>query len=174
VTTLVLLLIALALSIAIPTNTITNHTGSMPQGKYLLFGPTVKVGDFAIACLSAEAAHTFKEIGSTLESGYCPGGVESILKVVVAIPGDHYAVTDAGIVVNGRLLDHSRPIVLAGRTRLPRPAPGIVPPGEAMFWSPVSTALDSRYVGPLVVRNAAIALDGISAVDAQRLLPEFH
>lgn len=173
---------ALALSVAgtaaayaIAGHVITNRTPSMPLAKYLALPPIgLHVGSFATACIPPDKAHAFLALGATLERGDCPGGFATILKVIVALPGQEFAVTDRGILIDGHLLHASKPYHSVNGHQLPRPLPQRVPAGSAILWSPVSTALDSRYLGPLTVRNLVVPLAAFDPQTQTRLTPSLH
>jgi conjugative transfer signal peptidase TraF len=161
-----------AAAYALANRVITNHTPSMPLAKYLALPPIgLHVGSFATACVPPDKARAFVALGATLEHGDCPGGFATILKVVVALPGQEFAVSDRGIVIDGRLLASSKPYHSVNGHRLPRPLPQRVPAGSAILWSPVSTALDSRYLGPLAVRDVAFPMATFDAATRSRLTP---
>ena len=78
-----------------------NLSPSMPIGIYrqlnihsLQRGMTVSV------CLPKRVAQTGLRRGF-IGRGHCPGGVEPVVKKLIAIPGDHLVVTHQGITVNG-------------------------------------------------------------------------
>src|ERR1019366_407707 len=76
-----------------------------------------------------------------------PQGVAAIIKVIVAEPEETVGVHACGIVVDGRLLENSRPYPLAPhdqRGRIDRRLGA----GEAYLWSPHPRSDDSRYWGP--------------------------
>ena len=157
---------------AVAGNVVTNRTPSMPLAKYLALPPIgLHVGGFATACIPPEKARVFLALGATLEHGDCPGGFATILKVVVALPGQTFAVSDRGIIIDGHLLASSKPYRAVKGHVLPRPLPQRVPIGSAVLWSPVPTALDSRYLGPLVVRSAAVPMAAFDAATRSRLTP---
>ena len=87
--------------------------------------------------------------------GGCPNGAAPFLKTVAAVAGDLVVVGDAGVMVNGVMLPHSRPAlqsfsdpsiklpVLRGRFQL----------SKGQFWAYGSGdsehSFDSRYFGPV-------------------------
>jgi conjugative transfer signal peptidase TraF len=161
-----------AAAYAVAGRVITNHTPSMPLAKYLALPPiALRVGSFATACIPPDKARAFVALGATLEHGDCPGGFATILKVIVALPGQEFAVSDRGILIDGRLLNASKPYHSVNGHQLPRPLAQRVPVGSAILWSPVSTALDSRYLGPLAVRDVAFPMTSFDAATRTRLTP---
>ena len=133
-----------------------NHTASMPMGFYQVrrAAPAVTRGAVVVWCLPTSLVAEAKRRGY-LGGGSCPGGVESILKEVAAVPGDTVVVDPAGLAVNGRRLAGSRPLARDSRGRPVASVPHgryVVRPGEAWLWSPhTAHSFDSRYYGALPV-----------------------
>jgi conjugative transfer signal peptidase TraF len=130
-----------------------NTTASMPQGIYLIRpqgGQKPERGSLVVICPSANvlAVAIPREY---LRSGPCPGNVEPLLKKVAAVPGDMVAVSDSGIVVNGRALPNSLRVArdCQGRS-LPRIPEGRYTLAQGSLWlyAPVTRSYDSRYFGP--------------------------
>jgi type IV secretory pathway protease TraF len=154
---------------AIVSDSVVNETGSMPLGRYLQFPAwRLHVGDFATACLPPDEVRRARAAGAVLAHGRCPGDSVSLIKVVVGLPGDHFAVTPRGIEIDGTIIADSAPLA---SVNLPRPAPTTVPAGYAVLWSPVRVALDSRYLGPLPVKAVAYHIDPLDAATRERLTP---
>lgn len=138
-----------------------NLTASMPVGVWQVTGDKVfGRGDVVWACPPSTApireAHRFGYI----PAGFCESGMAPLLKPVVAIAGDHVAVTPEGVRVNGELIANSAPIPFdAGGRRLPRlrRIAYVVKPGQVWLVSSYNPAsFDSRYFGPV----AASLVDG--------------
>lgn len=142
-----------------------NHTGSMPLGLYRVSRapravasdvPVLTRGATVVWCLPLRLVGEARRRGY-LGGGACPGGVESILKEVAAVPGDTVVVSAAGMAVNGRALPYSRPLAHDSRGRPITAVPfGRYPvvPGEAWVWSPYTAlSFDSRYYGPLALSD---------------------
>lgn len=142
-----------------------NHTGSMPLGLYRVTraprdavsgAPVLTRGTPVVWCLPLRLVGEARHRGY-LGAGPCPGGVESILKEVAAIPGDTVLVDSAGMAVNGRRLPNSRPLPFDSRGRpigAVRAGTYPVRPGEAWVWSPYTPqSFDSRYYGALPLRD---------------------
>lgn len=162
-----------AAAYALAGHVVTNRTPSMPLAQYFAVPPlALHVGSFVTACVPPDKARTFATLGATLErGGDCPGGFATILKVVVAVPGQNFAVDDQGIHIDGHLLASSKPYHSVNGHPLPRPLAQRVSPGSAVLWSPVPTALDSRYLGPLTIRDVALPLSNFDAATRARLTP---
>ena len=73
-------------------------------------------------------------------------GSEALLKPVGAVAGDRYAITEAGIVVNGELVPDTRPLRAdnAGRS-MHWAGEGVLAANEVLLVSRWPTSLDSRY-----------------------------
>lgn len=128
-----------------------NLSASAPRGIYrLVTGPPTR-GAWVAACLSAEAAALGRARGYLLP-GPCPGGVEPVLKPVVAIGGDVVELGPEAVIVNGQRLPGS---ASAAVDSLGRPLPHavwgqhVVGPDELWLVSTrVANSWDSRYLGP--------------------------
>jgi conjugative transfer signal peptidase TraF len=143
-----------------------NHTASMPVGFYRVQRMQRARGDEPAQRISLTRGVTVvwclpeRLVGQARRRGYlvrgrCPGGVEPMLKTVVAIPGDSVVVDSAGMTVNGWRLPNSRPLTFDSRGRrltgIPR-GKYVVPPGQAWLWSPYhASSFDSRYYGAVPV-----------------------
>ena len=129
-----------------------NTTRSMPRGLYHSVGETVTRGAWVSVCLPAEIAR-FGVGRGYLGAGTCADGTEPVLKVVAAVAGDVVQVTGDGVVVNGELLAHSRPLERdrGGRLLVAYSAGArSLASGELWLHSPFEDrSWDSRYFGPI-------------------------
>ncbi len=132
-----------------------NTTDSMPIGIYVMRSDTIAPGRIVVACPPEAAARIGLENGY-LEHGSCTTGAAPVLKYVAATGGSHVAVTDSGILINGRLLDNSvaRRNDHRGRV-IPHVHIGTYRLGEDEVWlySPASWSWDSRYFGPISTKE---------------------
>lgn len=167
------------------------HTDSLPKGLYRVEpGGRLARGTTAMWCLPA-AWGRWARARHYLARGRCPGAVEPIGKVVLAMAGDTVAFDARGLRLNGRVLPHTAPILRDGRGQPLWPAPFgryVLPPGEVWLWSPYTErSFDSRYFGPLpasaliaIVRPMWIAWSDVScgeehsAIGAVLLAPLDH
>jgi conjugative transfer signal peptidase TraF len=78
-----------------------NLTPSVPRGLYLYVPGAVKRGELVQACLPHDLAMYARDRGILL-SGLCPSGVEPLVKILAAVPGDVITVSNDGLQVNGR------------------------------------------------------------------------
>jgi conjugative transfer signal peptidase TraF len=129
-----------------------NLSRSAPRGVYRAVAGTPTRGVWVAACVSPEAAALARARGY-LGRGPCTGGVQPVLKPVVAVAGDVVELAPEGVAVNGQRLPDSVPadVDTAGRV-LPHPARGryVVGPGELWLMSTrVPNSWDSRYLGPI-------------------------
>jgi conjugative transfer signal peptidase TraF len=146
-------LLWLAVSIADRAGVRINHTSSLPVGLWriaplrgqLARGVIVSFCPPEIAVLAAARAR------GVLGPGRCPGGVEPMLKPVVAISGDRVSLGADGVTVNGHPIPGSRRLGADGAG----PPIAAIPfgddiVGESAFWA-LSTdhprSFDSRYFG---------------------------
>jgi len=107
-----------------------------------------------LACLPVDVA-VFAKSRGYVPNGGCPGAPAPIGKVVLAMAGDSVEVTAEGLVLNGRPVRNTRPLVVdaAGRS-LRRFPDGTYVVGQDDVWlsSPYpKRSFDSRYFGPLPV-----------------------
>jgi len=137
-----------------------NHTPSLPVGLWRiapLSGPLAR-GAIVSFCPPATAILSVARARGILGPGRCPGGVEPILKPVVAIAGDRVSLGADSVTVNGRPIPGSRRLGAdgAGRPILAIPLGDDIV-GESAFWA-LSTdhpgSFDSRYFG--AARTAGI------------------
>ena len=134
---------------------VVNRTPSFPLGLYAPVAGRPIVGDLVTFCLPERVAR-FALGRGYVEPGPCASGTVPIIKRVVAVAGDSYAIGRTGVWAKGRLLVNSAPIPRDG-DGLPMPAlqaSGVVPTGAALLmsdYSPVS--FDGRYFGPVDQRG---------------------
>jgi conjugative transfer signal peptidase TraF len=145
------------------------HTESLPRGLYRLDRnqPIVR-GSIVLWCLDERHGRWARDWGY-LTRGRCPGDVEALGKVVLAVAGDMIDWQPDGVRLNGRLIPRTEPVLQdrAGR-RLDPVAYGryIVSPGTAWLYSPYSVrSLDSRYFGPQPVDQAVGVAKPVWIVD---------
>lgn len=87
-----------------------NDSASMPIGNYITF-PVLKpsVGNTYTICLSPnQKAHLAVMYKLGLRYGDCNNGYMSLLKKIVAVPGDTVSVTHTGITINDKLIANSQ------------------------------------------------------------------
>jgi conjugative transfer signal peptidase TraF len=129
-----------------------NHTHSFPVGVYRAVPKTPAVGDLVM--FDPPDAPLFR---MALERGYITSGgfrpYERMLKRLVAVAGDVVTIDDAGVMVNGRRLENSKPLAVDGADR-PLPVLRLhdyrLAPNEVLLmsdYSPIS--FDGRYFGPI-------------------------
>jgi len=118
----------------------------------------LKRGMLVAACAPAYAAKLGVQRGY-LAAGPCASGSELLLKSVAAVDGDLIDVRAGGVLVDGHLLPHSRPVARdrSGRRLKPWP-PGRYRLAEDQIWlyADNDRSWDSRYWGPSAI-SAAIA-----------------
>lgn len=134
-----------------------NLTGSLPIGLYVVTkGPPVR-GAVVLVCLPEAWAELARSRGYVPNGNSCPGGTMPVGKPVFALHGDTVALTEAGLVLNGRPVANTRPLALDRRGRpLPRLEAGTHVVGAGDLWivsrySPFS--FDSRYFGAVPLAN---------------------
>jgi conjugative transfer signal peptidase TraF len=89
-----------------------------------------------------------------LQTGDCPNGAKPFLKQLVGLPGDRVVVSDAGVVINGRALPDSAPLVraISMDIRLPQWRGVMVLPRDSYWMYGTGwprRSFDSRYWGAL-------------------------
>ncbi|MGH3711569.1 MAG: conjugative transfer signal peptidase TraF [Pseudonocardiaceae bacterium] len=133
-----------------------NVTDSMPLGIWRVErgGPLVR-GEPVWACPPSHPSVRFAAQVGYLKKGFCPGGVVPVLKPVVALPGDHIAVSSRGVAVNGHLIPATAPLPFSPGV-IPKAVEGegIVRPGQAWVVSTYNPrSYDSRYFGPVDIER---------------------
>jgi conjugative transfer signal peptidase TraF len=135
-----------------------NRSPSLPRGLYRLVRRPAHPAELVAVCLPPRLA-ALALARHYLPPGPCPGGVHPLGKVLLATTGHEVAVTPAGLVLDGRAVPRSRPLLRDGwgLPLAPYP-PGVyrVPPGSVWVFSPYHPlAWDSRYFGPLPAESIA-------------------
>jgi len=132
-----------------------NTSPSLPRGLYRqvpLNGRPLARGDLVLACPPLPAALLARARGY-LPPGPCPGEVEPLGKVVLAIAGDGVELGTEGVSVDGRLVPRSRPLARDGRGRPLQSLVGrryTLAAGEVWLFSPRHPrSFDSRVFGPV-------------------------
>lgn len=127
------------------------YSASVPLGIYHVDPRPVRRGDYAMICpppreVFVEALRHF-----WIAPGDCAGGTRHLIKVVVAVEGDHVLFREQGVFVNGRRVPNS-----GSRARdahgiaLPRPtvSEAVLGRDERVFMSLKSAdSFDARYFG---------------------------
>jgi len=137
-----------------------NLSDSIPIGLYR-FSPIgskdaskLKVGTIVLACLDRRWS-TYGVERRYLGRGSCPGNASPIGKPIVATAGAIVGVTGRGVVVNGKLLENTRPMPHdhAGRV-VEGIAPGDYVVERGYVWlvaNHIALSWDSRYFGPVPI-----------------------
>jgi conjugative transfer signal peptidase TraF len=130
-----------------------NISASVPLGFYRAVGRAATVGDYVIFCPPPQRAFELARGRGYIRAGLCPGGFGQMVKLIVASAGDSVMITSSGVVVDGRLLPHSKPLVsdLEGR-----PLPNLIGAQYALSNSQFllmtdrsDMSFDARYFGPV-------------------------
>lgn len=142
-------------------------TPSLPRGIYKQspFDPNqLKRGQIVSFCPPDTEVFRETKRRGYIPPGFCPGSYMPLFKPVAAIPGDTVEVTEAGIKVNGKLIQNSQPL---SHDKKGRPMPKVlysnytVQPGTVwLISSHHPQSFDSRYVGPISLK----ILDGTMEV----------
>ena len=145
-----------------------NLSPSAPPGLYRSVTGTPTRGTWVAACVSPKAAALAHARGYLL-SGSCPGGVEPVLKPVVAIAGDVVELGPDAVTVNGQRLPRSASATLdsSGRS-LPHAVWGRHVVGSDELWlvsTRVANSWDSRYLGPVSLSQVRTVAQPVWTVD---------
>ena len=129
-----------------------NTSRSVPRGLYRMVNGAPTRGALVAVCLPPDVAR-FGRARGYLGPGDCPGGVQAVIKQLIALPGDVVEVTPAEVRVNDRPLPNS---ATAAMDSAGRPLPHVpwgchrVPPAQVWLHGPGDPrSWDSRYFGPL-------------------------
>ena len=128
-----------------------NLSASAPRGLYRAIPGTPTRGALVAACVSVEAAALGRARGY-LGAGPCVGGVQPVIKPVVALTGDVVEPGPEAIIVNGQPLPGSSSAEVDSLgLSLPHAVWGRHVVGADQFWlvsTRVPNSWDSRYLGP--------------------------
>jgi conjugative transfer signal peptidase TraF len=142
----VLLVVILALGLHV------NLSASAPRGLYRAVAGRPTRGAWVVACVSPHAADLARARGY-LRPGPCTGGVQPVLKLVIAVADDVVEIGPDAVTVNGQRLAGSSSASVDSLGRLlPHPAWGRYIVGADELWlvsTRVPNSWDSRYFGPI-------------------------
>jgi conjugative transfer signal peptidase TraF len=128
-----------------------NLTSSMPIGIYVISREVPARGSIVLVCLPLQIAELARERGYIVQGGSCPGGVVPVGKPVLAVPGDTVVATSSGLLLNGKVVPNSAPLLLDRRGRpLPHLDAGQYVVGPEQLWlisGHSRFSFDSRYFG---------------------------
>jgi conjugative transfer signal peptidase TraF len=129
-----------------------NLSASAPRGLYRRVTGSPTRGAWVVACVGPQAAALARARGY-LGPGPCEGGVQPVLKPVVALAGDVVEVRLEAVAVNGQRLSGSSSSRVDSRGRaLPHVPWGQYVVGADELWlvsTRVPNSWDSRYLGPI-------------------------
>jgi conjugative transfer signal peptidase TraF len=128
-----------------------NTSASLPLGLYRLSDRPPVRSSLVLACPPPAASRLARTRGY-LPAGACPGGVQPLGKMVLAMAGDTVEVSARGLVVDGLAIPASRPSAADSAGRPLRSLPlGVyrLSSGELWLYAPHPRSFDSRYFGPL-------------------------
>jgi conjugative transfer signal peptidase TraF len=129
-----------------------NLSSSAPRGLYRTAAGRPTRGDWVVACVSRDSAVLALSRGY-LRPGPCAGGVQPVLKPVVAVAGDVVEIGPEALTVNSQRLPNSATAATDSLGReLPNAAWGRHVVGADELWlvsTRVSNSWDSRYLGPI-------------------------
>ena len=142
----VLLAVILALGLHV------NLSASAPLGLYRTVVGRPTRGVWVVACVSPQSAALARTRGY-LGPGPCAGGVQPVLKPVIAVAGDVVEIGPEAVTVNGQRLPRSSTATSDGLGReLLHVAWGRYVVGAEELWlvsTRVPNSWDSRYLGPI-------------------------
>ncbi|AYD05294.1 conjugative transfer signal peptidase TraF [Neorhizobium sp. NCHU2750] len=132
-----------------------NLTPSEPIGLWRIASMNAppRVGDTLFVCMPDNAMMREARLRGYLRFGLCAGRTAPLIKTVAALTGQFIEV-GAEVRIDGRLLAHSRLLAVDGRQRPLTPyAGGELMAGEVYLHSDFPGSFDSRYFGPLPIKN---------------------
>jgi|HubBroStandDraft_3_1064219.scaffolds.fasta_scaffold188439_2 conjugative transfer signal peptidase TraF len=128
-----------------------NASGSLPRGLYRLSDRPPVRSALVLLCPPPAAARLARVRGY-LPAGGCPGGVQPLGKLVLAMGGDRVEVSARGLAVEGRAIPWSGASAADSAGRPLRSVPrGVyrLAPGELWLHAPHPRSFDSRFFGPV-------------------------
>jgi conjugative transfer signal peptidase TraF len=131
-----------------------NKSLSMPRGLWILHrsSEVYRPGETVEACPALAADQRVY-----LSAGFCPSGLEPLIKTVAAVAGDTVTITANGYLeINGEWIPASfqHPVDGIGRPIRAYPEGAfVVQPGEVWLLAPMEWSFDSRYFGPVKVSD---------------------
>ncbi len=119
-------------------------------------------GMLVLACLPDEVAKLAYE-RNYIASGKCKGGYAPVGKYIQAISGDEVRFTSDGTIVNGKLIELSKPYAMDGEGRaMPVMLQDMVlPKDELVLLNNYAGSFDSRYYGPIPSRYVVGTLNPV-------------
>lgn len=127
-----------------------NITSSIPIGIYRLDPNDISLnkGKKILFCLNGTYRKIAKE-RKYLSSGKCPSGLSPIGKQIVAEENDRVQLTSDGIIVNGVLIQATKPLIKdsEGRTLIHEKYNRKLKKNEVIVASSKNESFDSRYYG---------------------------
>jgi conjugative transfer signal peptidase TraF len=139
--------VASACLTALATSRLTvNFTPSLPLGVYLLDPGPPTVDDIVVFNPPPDLADFIAS------RHYLPADV-TLLKRVVALEGQSVCFDDGRFTVDGRTIASIAPTDAHGRRLAPSPFCGVVPQDLAVVATDAEHSFDSRYFGPVSVRD---------------------
>jgi conjugative transfer signal peptidase TraF len=158
----VLLAVILALGLHV------NLSASAPRGLYRTVAGRPTRGAWVVACVSQESA-AFGRARGYLGPGPCAGGVQPVLKPVVAVAGDVVEIGPEAVTVNGQRLPGSSTAASDSLGReLPHGAWGRHVVGADEVWlvsTRVPNSWDGRYLGPISTSRVRSVAQPVWTVD---------
>lgn len=143
--------LALGLLLAHQSGLRLNTTSSIPLGLYRMSHDPIVKGAYVLWCPPERQEFDLAKERGYIGAGFCPGGYGNMMKKVVASHDDVVSVTDAGVLINGRLMPASQPVEADS---LGRPLPRFrvtdhrLGPSEFLLMSDTnSRSFDARYFG---------------------------
>lgn len=129
-----------------------NISPSLPRGLYAIDRSAVPTRGAVVTFRPSRHVATMIAARS-----YLPAGM-ALLKIVVAIPGDHVCVDDLVFTVNHRIIGAIARHDSAGRPLVPFRFCAAVPPGHAFVATASPLSFDSRYFGPAPLSDLTVVV----------------
>lgn len=144
-----------------------NLTKSAPRGLYIEVDEPITRGSLVAACINNEHLAYALERGY-LHPGQCPGGIEPVLKSVLALGGDVVRVTPLQTFVNSNPISNSAMTTTdsLGRYLNAREEESRLLPSELFLFSNYApNSWDSRYFGVQGLSNVLAVVKPVLVVD---------
>lgn len=127
-----------------------NTTNSIPKGVYRITHTVPNKGDYVLFCPPDEEVFRQAHARGYLNTGFCHGGYEALMKKVAATASDSVSIDSDGVWVNGKLWPDSGPLLRDQQARImPKMTlqNRLLEKNEYLLMGEHPASFDARYFG---------------------------